>query len=245
MKNSVMWGGALLVAAGALATAEASVWTADLTADVGRMLDTSSVTDGAGTLSTIRGQLVATFSGGAASWDQDIYRIRIVDGAAFSAVAYPTPGSPSGRCDLNLSLFDLDGRGVAFNDNANGTIYPALTNTFTIGLPAGDYYLAVSRNTQGGSALIQRFNRPIVAGGALMFPGQTNNTPIGDPTASLREGEYSNMSAVFAGWESNGISFPFNDVYTVDLTGVGYSVPAPGVAALLGLASLGAARRRR
>lgn len=246
MKSSFL-GCALIASASVVASASANIWNPDLTTDVGSLLSSANTTDGSGSVDSINGVLAAFFDLDTftASWDQDIYRIHIADGSAFSAVAYPTPGSNSGRSDFNLSLFDLSGHGVAFNDNSNGSIYPSLTNTFTTGMPEGDYYLAISRNTQGGTAQIQRFNRPILSTGALMFPGQTNNTAAADPSSSLRDGEYSNMSGVFAGWESNGFSFPLNDYYTIDLTGVTFSVPAPGSLALLGLGALGAARRRR
>ncbi len=239
MKKVCLLGYALVASAG---IANAGVWSVDNTADVGNMLNTASVTDGFGSLEKIQGRLVATFSG-TVSWDQDIYCIHINDGAAFSAVAYPTPGSASGPADMNLALFDAAGHGIAFNDNSGGFAYPALTNLFTTGLAAGDYYLAVSRNSSGGNPSRFRGNRPL-AGGVLMFPGQVNNSLSTDPSAPLRDGEFSNLGAVFSGWEAVPFSFPLNDFYDIDF-GCGYCVPAPAGMGLLTLGLLGVSRRRR
>jgi hypothetical protein len=247
MKNGIgsMVAVSVLSMAGAAHGAE---WSADRTTDVGNRINTASVTDGSGSLDKIAGTLRAFVADGAASWDQDIYCIRITDGTAFSAIAYPSPGLPAGTIgDFNLALFDADGHGIAFNDNTTTegiAQYPVLTNTFTSTLPAGDYYLAISRNSRNATTGVVRFNRPF-AGGSLMFPGQTNATGPSDPTASLRTGEYSAMGSVFSGWEPHAFSFPFNDNYDIDLTGATFSVPAPGAAALLAVGVLGATRRRR
>lgn len=245
MKNVI---GSLVAVSALSLAAHGAGWTADRTADVGNMIETASVTDGVGSLDKISGSLAAFFSG-AASWDQDIYCIRITDGTAFSAIAYPSPGLPTGGSngDFNLALFDAQGRGIAFNDNTSTEgieQYPMLTNTFTSALPAGDYYLAISRNTRNATTGVVRFNRPF-AGGSLMFPGQTNNTNGSDPTAPLRTGEYSAMGSVFSGWEPHAFSFPLTDNYDIDLTGATFSVPAPGAAALLAVGGLRATRRRR
>ena len=252
MKSRFVLGIVALVA-GAAATVEGAIWNADTTLDVGNSIVSASVTDGSGSLDKIQGKLVATFTNGNVSWDQDIYCIHITDGTAFSAFAYPSAGLPLGgaKGDFNLALFDVAGHGIAFNDNntlGNGIDpnYPMLTNTFTSSLAAGDYYIAISRNTTGTNALRRtQFTRPVVAGGALMFPGQINNAPAADPTAALRAVEYSNMSGVFTGWEAAPFNFPFNDNYDIDLTGASFSVPSPAGLSVLGLGLVGFARRRR
>ena len=78
MKNGIgsMVAVSVLSMAGAAYGAE---WSADRTADVGNRINTASVTDGSGSLDKIAGTLRAFVADGAASWDQDIYCIRITD----------------------------------------------------------------------------------------------------------------------------------------------------------------------
>jgi hypothetical protein len=71
-----------------------------------------------------------------------MYRVRICDPAAFGAT---TQGGAT--WDTQLFLFRADGMGVSFNDDASEVPIvrqSTLTSAFTSGLPAGEFYLAVS-----------------------------------------------------------------------------------------------------
>jgi hypothetical protein len=100
--------------------------------DAGQLPGTAAVARGEGSLYTILGQL--------GSSDADMFRIRICDPANFSAT---TVGGTA--FDTQLFLFNSDGTGVVFNDDSQTVLQSTLTNTFVSSLPAGDFYLAVSR----------------------------------------------------------------------------------------------------
>ncbi len=79
--------------------------------------------------------------GATSAADVDLYQFQASPGSALSAVtSLPAGGSPA---DTYLRLFDALGNELASNDNdpAGGTLYSALTYTFTA---SGTYYLGVS-----------------------------------------------------------------------------------------------------
>ena len=215
--------------------------------DAGELLPTANITDGSGALSTITGSLSAGLTPASTSFfDADLFCIRIANPAAFAAsITY------SGSGDSNLSLFNSSGQAVAFNDDAPGAGFgqpSALTSLHTASLPAGHYFLAVSRNITLASTGAVRFTRPLDASGNLIFAGQPYGAPNTDPLAFNRGLELapSTPGTQLAGWETfNGFAFPFNLSYTISLSGCEYCVPAPsGLAALLAGAGLIARRRR-
>lgn len=193
------------------------------TTDAGKFPSEANLTRGGGPLNRITGQLVRLR-------DVDMYCIAITDPTAFSATT-------SGTNDTNLALFNLDGTGIAFNDNdPTGGNDSRLTNLFTASLPPGLYFLAINRNDAFGPGV---FNYPL-SGTSPMF----HTLP---PTVRNVEYGPNNPLAPLTSWNYNSTGFePFNYTYTITLTGAGYhQLPAPGAALLLGLGGLCAARRRR
>ncbi|MCS6919126.1 MAG: hypothetical protein NZM28_05100, partial [Fimbriimonadales bacterium] len=123
---------ALLTTTALFAGAQAQ-WTE--VGDAGDLPETAQAT-GTGALSSIQGSLGTD--------DVDMYAIFIPDPASFSA---STVGGAT--WDTQLWLFDSDGKGVVFNDDAVGTtvIQSRIDNSTgcLTGRPAGIYYLAISR----------------------------------------------------------------------------------------------------
>ena len=115
------------------ATALAQVWSEQ--GDAGDLPETAQST-GNGALAQIQGNLSAD--------DVDMYAIYITDPANFSA---STVGGAT--FDTQLWLFDSDGKGVVFNDDAVGTTVPQSRIDNSSGCltdrPPGIYYLAISR----------------------------------------------------------------------------------------------------
>ena len=109
--------------------------------DAGEFVATANVTDGSGSLTTITGSLVAGVTANNTSFfDADMFCINIVQPTAFSAVV--------AAGDSNLSLFSLTGAAIAFNDDTPGAGFgqpSSLTSLHTANLPAGHYFLAISR----------------------------------------------------------------------------------------------------
>jgi MYXO-CTERM domain-containing protein len=220
-------------------------WKEELTApvpqgatDAGFLVSTANMTRGAGPLNTITGTCTPSAN---VSLDADVFCITITDPTNFSATV-------GGGTDSVLALFDSAGHGVAFNDDRTDSVTSRgarLTNLFTGSVVAGGtYYLGIALN--GSLSGNVAFNRPLDAGGNLMFQGQPDLTPTDDVQRRAEYGPLSTTS-VLTSWEpfpSNFLPFSFN--YTITLTGAGYSTtPAPGAAGLLGLAALVAGRRRR
>jgi hypothetical protein len=116
-----------------IATLVAQVWSEQ--GDAGDLPETAQST-GNGALAQIQGNLSAD--------DVDMYAIYITDPANFSA---STVGGAT--FDTQLWLFDSDGKGVVFNDDAVGTTAPQSRIDNSSGCltdrPPGIYYLAISR----------------------------------------------------------------------------------------------------
>jgi hypothetical protein len=151
--------------------------------DAGDLLHTAQAPCKVGPLLSISG----TFGAG----DVDVYRIFVDSPTTFSAA---TCGGST--LDTQLFLFDLDGRGVACNDdlcNAQSTI----TNSLVVS--PGVYYLAISE-----------YNRDPVSAGGLIFPN-TSTGQIG-PTGP-------GGSLPFAGWTGSTAG-------TITLTGCSHAASA-------------------
>jgi uncharacterized Zn-binding protein involved in type VI secretion len=128
----LLWSFLALTALTATALAQVD-WTEQ--GDAGDLPETAQST-GNGALAQIQGNLSAD--------DVDMYAIYITDPANFSA---STVGGAT--FDTQLWLFDSDGKGVVFNDDAVGTTVPQSRIDNSSGCltdrPPGIYYLAISR----------------------------------------------------------------------------------------------------
>ncbi len=184
--------------------------------DAGEIVDGVQDVVGVGILNQITGSVTAL--------DADAFRIRISNPAAFSAAATGIQG------DTTLYLFNLDGTGIAKNDDISGTNFESLLpvgNALYAGLPAGDYIIAI-----GGFAY-QPFS---VAAPTLL------SQAVFDPNVFTAVQAPQNAGPVLS-WAQLATT-PTSGNYTITLTGAEF-IPAPGAAALLGLGGLLAARRRR
>ena len=191
--------------------AMAGLWTE--VGDAGNLVSTGQVTDGSGALTLINGSI-------ALNNDADLYQINILDHASFSA---STVGLTT--ADTRLYLFDPNGMGVTFDDDApGGSAQSTITSQFVTA--NGLYWLAISKYplfanswTNGAWAFIWNAN-PYNVERQPDGPGKLN--PLGNWTGALPGGT------------------PVS--YGISLTGSGFAVPEP--TALMLLAMAGLARRR-
>lgn len=148
---------------------------------------------------------------------EDLYCIYIHDPVGFSAT---TVGGAA--FDTQLWLFNMAGMGVSFNDDSVGLL-STLTGAFVPG--PGHYVIGISRYD----------NDALSPGGAMWA-----DTPFAVERAPDGPGAPGPLVAWDHGSPANA------GPYTIFLTGASYcEVPAPGAAALLGIAGLVGFRRRR
>lgn len=199
---------ALVAVAGLASAAQAQVW--NELGDAGESLATANVTSGVGLLT----QIIGTFD----TNDTDMYQIYIANPAVFLATT--TGGTTD---DTQLFLFDINGFGVAHNDdNPSGGLQSRLTGLF---VPApGLYYLAVSK-----------YNRDPYSAGGLIWA----NSPFSTERAPDGPGAADALST----W--SGTTSASSASYSIFLEGAEFAIPAPGAVALLGLGGLLVGRRRR
>jgi hypothetical protein len=231
LRHTQLWLSSIALAA-LMASAGAQTWdeTANGGGDAGDLPATAQVVSGSGTLTAITGNLGAS--------DVDMYQIIINDPLNFAAT---TVGGAT--FDTQLWLFDLNGNGVLHNDDdptsttitqsrigvGAGNVFPASQNWATwasAGLPAGLYYIAISRYDRD----------PRNAANAFIWndaPYRQQRTPDG-PGAP---------SPVVTNWDGTTAA---GGAYTISLQGASF-VPEPAsmVALGAGLAGLLGLRRRR
>jgi hypothetical protein len=217
MKASV-----LACAVGALlaASAHAQVWIE--TTDAGDMPGTSQTATGAGALTDIFGTV-------SVNSDADIFRIYIANPAAFSATTDTAPGT---MADTTLYLFNLDGTGIAKNDDVSGANYLSVMPAGDVAyssLAPGEYLLAV-----GGFAFSPYYVNPPATLSDLIFDVNTFTGVVGPQAGAT--------GMPILGWANVGMYS--SGTYHVSLTGAEL-VPAPTSLALLGLGGLLVSRRRR
>jgi hypothetical protein len=217
MKTRVM---ACAIGALLAASAHAQVWIE--AGDAGDMPGGAQAAVGVGPLTNIQGSVSALA-------DADMYRIRIVNPAAFSATTNIAPGTMS---DTTLYLFNLDGTGIAKNDDISAANYlsdmPAGDLAYS-GLVPGEYLLAV-----GGFAFAPFFINPPATLADLIFDVNVYTGVVGPQAAAV--------GMPILGWANAGAYS--TGTYNITLTGAEL-VPAPASLGLLGLGALVATRRRR
>jgi hypothetical protein len=172
-------------------------------------------TVGTGPLTTINGSLSITT-------DVDLYCIRITNAALFRAEVTAYAGQ-----DTMLYLFNADGTLQVYNDDNVSSALSTITSQGVFS--SGIYFLGISNFA----------NIPLT--GTNSFMTTINAWPGPDVQ------QYQSSGGVVANWNDN-ITFPNNatGAYSIALEGAEFHViPSPGAAALLGLTSLMAARRRR
>jgi MYXO-CTERM domain-containing protein len=208
---------ALVAAFGAASSAFGQVH--NEAADAGDMPGTAQAAAGAGALTDIFGTAAGLF-------DADMYVIDITNPAAFSATTNIAPGT---MADTTLYLFNMNGTGIAKNDDISGSNF---LSDMPVGAPQyaslvpGQYILAVA-----GFAFAPFWNNPPATVADLIFDVNTF-TGVQGPQ---------NPGPIL-GWANAGA---YSDgPYHITLTGASM-VPAPGAFALLGLAGVVAGRRRR
>ncbi len=191
-----------------------------------------SVTGAAGSsVTSINGSLTSS----AGIFDGDAFKIYISAPSTFSASTVGfTPGA--NNFDSELFLFNLDGTGIAMNDDdaTSGGSQSAITagNALTAGLSAGYYYLLITGNGMDPSN-----------GSGLIFPSWTDGS---DPTGIYGPNSHAPITG-FGGASNEG------GAYSIALTGVSIAasaatIPEPGTLFLgltAGLMLLAAVRRRQ
>ena len=161
------------------------------------------------------------------SQDVDVYRITIANPAQFSAIV-----SGGTLTDTTIYLFNLNGTGIAKNDDIDGTNF---LSAFPVGnanyasLPAGDYLFAISIF----GVIPFSVTPPTLLSQNIFDVNQfTGVTPPVNPANPVLD------------WAQVS-SFVEGGSYQVTFTGVTTNVPAPSALALVGLGGLVAGRRRR
>jgi hypothetical protein len=180
--------------------AHANTWTE--IDDAGSLTGTAQLVQGDGQLTAIGGML-----SGSPAVDVDLYVIRIVDIANFSAST-----RDFATWDTQLFLFDRQGVGVAFNDDEEGglTFHSRLSDRF-VDLP-GIFFLAITR-----------YNVDALNSGGV---GIWANTPFRAERAP--DGPHPGDDRLVA-WNSN-VTAPAG-AYTIALTGAAFvaeGVVCPG-----------------
>ncbi|QQS08077.1 MAG: hypothetical protein IPK69_08675 [Phycisphaerales bacterium] len=162
----------------------------DENGDAGDMPDTALVPQGTGSLSGFTGSLGID--------ESDMFKIKICDTSLFTA---STVGVTD--VDTQLWLFNLDGTGVAFDDDA-GPLQSALSNQFVT--QTGDYYLAISE-----------YDRDAIdnLGQAIWI-----DTPFATERAPDGAGAFNPIAA----WESDALTT--GGTYSILLTGACFPGPA-------------------
>ena len=196
------------------------------TTDAGATLAAATTAAGSGSLQEIDG----TISGGS---DVDIFKLRIVDLANFSATTVNLTTS----MDTQLYIFDSAGNALVGNDDATGSSFQSTIPTgslSSVSLGSDVFYLAVSLSG----------NNPINSSSQLLFATYgANTTVLLTPAASVSPTTLDSFDG--------GTYFAESGAYAINLTGAAgivSAVPEVSTTSLaLGFAALGGglAMRRR
>ncbi len=213
--------GALVISPLALAGPD---WDKDIESDAGSGIVTAQIITFNGVLQTVQGKLNGTAFTLEPDF-QDVYKIQITDPGTFMI---DLTGAGGVNFDACLWLFDADGTPLLGNNDANeNTFAPRLTNQSNAGSPItittpGIYYFAIS----GFQSQPLQFGKPLW------------------PSVVFEPGVVAGAFGSKGGWNGQWSGDGATGDYLITVTGVS-GVPAPGVAALLGVAGLMGRRRRR
>jgi hypothetical protein len=203
--------GLALLAAFACAGPARAAFTWAESGSAGALPSTAQTVLGSGSLDLISGSL-SVASTVAASNLVDLYLISLT-GGSFTATTVGQKGTIS---DTELFLFDSQGRGVAFNDDASATDHRSTLSLS--GVAAGNYYLGVAFFDV----------EPRAAGGVNIFnPSSANRTQVLSASTSLPVTDY------LVG--TGGLPAQGTYTYEIALTGASGAVPAPGGLLLAGV----------
>jgi uncharacterized protein (TIGR03382 family) len=200
-------------------TASAQTWNA---VSPGSLPATAEIPVGVGPLTNITGTVSTANPANRAHY----FMIRIADPANFSARTDINPGT---GVDTALYLMNLNGTGIAANDDISGTNFLSLMpvgDPAYATLPAGDYLLLVTSY----GVLPAWSSTPSIA--SLIF----NPSPF----TGVRTPQNNNVHSTYLFFQDADPGGSYN----VTLTGVEF-IPTPGAVPLLGLGGLAALRRRR
>lgn len=165
----------------------------------------------------------------------DVYRIFISDPSTFSASTTSLGGGRNGF-DTQLFLFNLNGTGIATNDDHSPGAQAQLSagNALYSSLAAGYYYLVISG---AGS-------HPADMSNVRIFPNQDEGA---DPTQTYGP-KNGTPDETNAAWTQFNGSSSEGGTYSIALTGASIAVPEPTTVALIitgSIAGLIAMRRKK
>ncbi|MEP7182721.1 MAG: PEP-CTERM sorting domain-containing protein [Betaproteobacteria bacterium] len=192
----------------------------------GQLPGTAEITAGSGFLSQINGHL--NYDGNTSLWGVDLYAIRIVDGATFTA---STAAGSANMDDPALYLFDSSGMGLYMNNDSSLTDFNATLPTGSAFGPvsAGLYYLGIAWG----------FSDALSFDSIFSLDQFLDTTGVYGPTGP-------GGAVALASWNAAGpVNFDLPSDYTINLRGAVGAIPEPGTLALVLVAAAGAIARRR
>jgi hypothetical protein len=203
-------------------SARATPW-AEL-GDAGELPASAQQPVGSGVLDSISGTIAAVD-------DRDLFRIRITDPAAFSAITSGgDPTNPATQLDAILALFDASGRGIVLNDDRVLNDGDGELGALPLGATPGIYYLAIFDDD----------SLPVSGSGS--FPDDLIWTPPVSPFTGQRVPDGGGASAPISGWVASS-SDALGSGYVISLVGATF-VPEPQFSALALFATLALAGLR-
>jgi len=201
--------------------ARATPWTE--VGDAGELPASGQQPVGSGALDSISGIIDAVD-------DRDLFRIRITDPTAFSAVTSGgDPTTPATQLDAMLALFDASGLGIVLNDDRVLNDGNSELGALPLGATPGIYFLAIFDDDT------------LPVSGSGTYPDDLIWTLPTSPFTGQRVPDGGGASAPISGWVASS-SDPLGSAYVISLVGASF-VPEPRLGAML-FAALGLAALR-